>query len=67
MTPREAFGVVDSAIARATKLPVSYVAINAALNALHMALDRLDHLEVLQKSDAQKDEVESETIEATDL
>ena len=56
MTTREAFGVVDGAIARATNLPVSYVAINEALRTLQGALEKLDALEAVAASE--KAEVE---------
>lgn len=48
MTAREAFGVVDTAIARATHLPVSYVTASEALESLRAALERLDEFEADQ-------------------
>lgn len=66
MTPREAFGLVDGAIARATNLPVSYVAVNEALKTLQVALDKLDAFEAGQKREGQEGEVESEEAESKD-
>ena len=67
MTPREAFGVVDGAIARATNLPVSYVVVNEALKTLQVALDNLHEFENLQTRDLYQENVESEKIEPTAL
>ncbi len=52
MNPRDAFGVVDSTIARATHLPVSYLVINDALSTLKAALDELDALQSAAQRDA---------------
>lgn len=67
MTPREAFGVVDGAIARATNLPVSYVAINEALKTLQAALGRLDKFEAVRKCDVYGNNVDPEKAETKDL
>jgi hypothetical protein len=47
MTSKEALGVMDGVIARSTNLPVSYLVVNEALNALHGALAKLDEFEAV--------------------
>ncbi len=66
MTPKDAFGVVDGAIARATNLPVSYVVVSEALNSLQGALEKLDEFERVQKRNGREREAVSEKITADD-
>ena len=48
----EALYVVETALTRATNLPVSYVVVHETLSTLRVALDKLAKFETVQKCDA---------------